>query len=192
MPNQTTTFFGQNGQPVAIGAMSSEALRPASEARSLPPNDANSLTYPRAQRHPHNQMDPSTPASTAGGPRQSIDATSTTGNSPSQFFGGVEQLMREGQDWWLRDQSQLAVGFDNWNISENEMAAWLNSTNGVGSPGTTTGYTSSPVMTGVDMNGMNGVNGNSNGNGINGHAANINAINGYGGALNYNEQDWYQ
>ena len=30
------------------------------------------------------------------------------------LFGGVESLVEESQDWWLRDQSALALGFDNW------------------------------------------------------------------------------
>lgn len=34
--------------------------------------------------------------------------------SPSILFGGVESLVEESQDWWLRDQSALALGFDNW------------------------------------------------------------------------------
>ncbi|EMR86808.1 putative pathway-specific nitrogen regulator protein [Botrytis cinerea BcDW1] len=33
--------------------------------------------------------------------------------SPSTLFGGVEQLV-QSQDWWLRDQASLAVGFENW------------------------------------------------------------------------------
>lgn len=40
----------------------------------------------------------------------------TSGNrqvSPSTLFGGVEQLV-QSQDWWLRDQANLAVGFENW------------------------------------------------------------------------------
>lgn len=39
-----------------------------------------------------------------------------TGNrnvSPCTIFGGVEQLV-QNQDWWLRDQASLAVGFENW------------------------------------------------------------------------------
>lgn len=32
------------------------------------------------------------------------------------MFGGVEALLREGmnEDWWVKDQSQVASGFDNW------------------------------------------------------------------------------
>lgn len=168
----TPNFFDNRGLPLSSA---SEALHRASEARSLPPNDANSMTYARAQRNP------STPASTAD-TRQSIDANTSSGNSPSQLFGGVDQLMREGQDWWLRDQSQIALGFDNWNLSADEIA-WLNSTPAaIGSPGTANGYAASPGANSLDLNA--GVNGNVNG---------INGNYGYGGALNtYNEQDWYQ
>ncbi|KAG9247368.1 fungal-specific transcription factor domain-containing protein [Calycina marina] len=35
--------------------------------------------------------------------------------SPSTLFGGVDALVNS-QDWWLRDQSNLAIGFDNWGI----------------------------------------------------------------------------
>lgn len=39
--------------------------------------------------------------------------------SPSTMFGGVEALV-ESQDWWLRDQASLAVGFENWEGLEME------------------------------------------------------------------------
>ena len=42
--------------------------------------------------------------------------------SPSVLFGGVDSLMEESQDWWLKDQSALAIGFDNWNDMETESA----------------------------------------------------------------------
>lgn len=38
----------------------------------------------------------------------------------SSMFGGVEALLREGQDWWMKDQSQMALGFDNWSYVANE------------------------------------------------------------------------
>jgi hypothetical protein len=175
IPNIPTTFFDKHGNQVVT--MQSEAMRHASEARSLPPND--SIAYPRAQR----QLDPSTPASTA---RRSIDggATSTTGNSPSQFYGGVDQLMRDSQDWWLRDQSQLAMGFENWNFSQEDIASWFQGNGaGVGSPGPgTNGFATSPVANGASVNGN--VNGAVNGT--------LNGTNVFGGALNaYNEHEWY-
>jgi hypothetical protein len=43
-----------------------------------------------------------------------MSETSTTRQvSPSTMFGGVDALV-ESQDWWLRDQASLALGFDNW------------------------------------------------------------------------------
>jgi hypothetical protein len=198
LPTASATNFFDNNQRVPLSSLSGAAMQHrGSEARSLPPNDASSLAYPRAQRD-----NPATPASTTTGPpgtRQSFDANaSSTGNSPSQFFGGVEQLIREGQDWWLRDQNQLAIGFDNWTMpGSEEMGVWLNNTaaqaGAISSPpmGPTSGYATSPM---TDANGaMNGgpVNGTSNVNGMNG-VTGLNA-GGYGTALNsYNEQDWYQ
>lgn len=182
----STTFFDRHGQPLAVGSLSSGAqfLRRTSEARSLPPNDASAFAYPRAQR------DPATPASTIGDPRASLDATGTAansaGNSPSQFFGGVDQLLREGQDWWLRDQSQLAMGFENWNFTPDDVV-WLDGvTNG--------GVVGSPGIPGQAANGLGPISpgagpGPANVAGLNG----VNGSSGFGGALNsYNEQDWYQ
>jgi hypothetical protein len=40
-------------------------------------------------------------------------ATLTRQVSPSLIFGGVDALV-ESQDWWLKDQASLALGFDNW------------------------------------------------------------------------------
>ena len=50
-------------------------------------------TNPRAIRNPRRQPTPS-----------------------SNLFGGVEALLREGQDWWMRDQN-LPSGFGNWRNS---------------------------------------------------------------------------
>lgn len=77
-----------------------------------------------------------TPATTNASPdplqaRRSIDsianATPVSKASPSDMFGGVDQLLRtsdNGQDWWMRDQSQLAMGFDNWTDAE-AAGAWF-------------------------------------------------------------------
>ncbi|KAI9842651.1 MAG: hypothetical protein M1837_007018 [Sclerophora amabilis] len=34
---------------------------------------------------------------------------------PSMLSEGAESFVKESQDWWLKDQSALATGFDNWN-----------------------------------------------------------------------------
>ncbi|ORY02033.1 fungal-specific transcription factor domain-domain-containing protein, partial [Clohesyomyces aquaticus] len=190
----TTTFFDKHGIP--ISSLTSDNLRRTSENRSLPPNDAAQMAFPRVVRHPTDAQNASTPASTTAGNRHSMDSTTnSSGNSPSQLFGGVDALIREGQDWWLRDQSQLAVGFENWDLSAEDIA-WLSSS-GIGSPSVpANGYVGGAVGGGIGVAGVNGaglngavhaVNGNTNG-GVNG----VNGL-GYGGALNsYNEDEWYQ
>jgi hypothetical protein len=46
-------------------------------------------------------------------PAMSRPSVESTG-SPSALFGGVEQLLRDSQDWWVKDQNQLAMGFGQW------------------------------------------------------------------------------
>lgn len=40
-------------------------------------------------------------------------------SSPSKLFGGIQSLVEESQDWWLRDQ---ATFFDNWYGPEQDVA----------------------------------------------------------------------
>jgi hypothetical protein len=44
---------------------------------------------------------------------QSASAMTSSAGSPSMMFGGVDALV-ESQNWWLKDQASLAIGFDNW------------------------------------------------------------------------------
>jgi hypothetical protein len=48
---------------------------------------------------------------------QSTSAMTSSARSPSMMFGGVDALV-ESQNWWLKDQASLAVGFDNWGSIE--------------------------------------------------------------------------
>ena len=57
--------------------------------------------------------------------------------SPSEMFGGVEQLIRESQDWIYRDSQQVATGFENWDDLSMDPLTW---TNGVAPDGTTLGF----------------------------------------------------
>lgn len=43
----------------------------------------------------------------------------TTGTAQSGFpmppsYGGMRNLVRESEDWWLKDQGALALGMNNW------------------------------------------------------------------------------
>jgi len=56
--------------------------------------------------------------------------TKTSAPTPdvSSMFGGVEALLREGQEWWMKDQSHdLVSGFGNWNSTGGsvEGGTWL-------------------------------------------------------------------
>ncbi|RMZ72732.1 Nitrogen assimilation transcription factor nit-4 [Pyrenophora seminiperda CCB06] len=160
-----------------------------------------------------------TPTSTQG--CQSVDAGTPDESSPSQLFGGVDQLLREGQDWIYRDQAQLATDFENWTangIGMEDYANWFATSSPAAAavaafaPSTT----SAPLLA-SDMNG-GPVGGNVNAN-VNVHAsvnaaANANYPNarssasnpvglngfpppsGFGGmglqGLMYDEQSWYQ
>ena len=79
--------------------------------------------------------------------------------SPSVLFGGVDSLIEESQDWWLKDQSSLAVGFDNWNKLESDAAllgdGFSDGTNG------TSGVANAVVNGGINGNGSGSVGGNS-------------------------------
>jgi len=64
----------------------------------------------------------STPQRAMAQPRRpTVPRSLTHGNAPavsSDMFGGVEALLREGQEWWMKDQSHdLASGFGNWHNS---------------------------------------------------------------------------
>lgn len=69
-------------------------------------NSASSMT--RAATTPNNNL-----PRTNSGVTSEASGTITRQVSPSTMFGGVEALV-ESQDWWLRDQASLALGFDNW------------------------------------------------------------------------------
>lgn len=91
-----------------------------SSGNTLPPRSAAELNRPT------NRMRPSTTLTKAqqdawnahqarlqAANNQSITSTSRT-TDPAVLFGGVESLVEESQEWWLRDQSALATGFNNW------------------------------------------------------------------------------
>nr|OQO06856.1 hypothetical protein B0A51_17975 [Rachicladosporium sp. CCFEE 5018] len=148
----------------------------------LPPTDASTL---HALPHPSATT---TPARSTQGNRQASSASTRSGASPSAMFGGIEQLLRDSQDWAYRDQASLATGFGNW--GGEPLGGWLGSQAAVSA--TTTGTT--PGGSGLTSNGMYGTNGS----GTYGHGNNMGAqwTEGPGvqqeGLMTYNEDEWYQ
>jgi hypothetical protein len=86
---------------------------------TIPTSPLSATPYPR---HPYTITNPSsrsTITSSNDFPRTNSGVTSEASSSmtrqvtPNSMFGGVDALV-ESQDWWLRDQASLAIGFDNW------------------------------------------------------------------------------
>ncbi|KAF1939034.1 hypothetical protein EJ02DRAFT_266663 [Clathrospora elynae] len=192
----TPQFFPRMG-PNNSSSVSTDPSARSSSNHSTPPSDANPLAYTRTQHHPATPRGSSipnaapTPASTQG--CRSVDGGQTTaGNSPSQLFGGVDQLLREGQDWIYRDQTQLATDFENWNPqSIDDIASWFASTTSPagGFQGTQNNVTSTEMNGGpVGGNAANGCP-NPNENPI------LNVLGGVNGmgmqGFTYDEQSWY-
>jgi hypothetical protein len=122
----------------------SEDARRSSGGLSLPPQSASDLdrgvnkTRPsylthltQAQRDAwdrHQAVRAGSYTHSAGG---SVN-TSSNANAAT-LFGGVDSLVEESQDWWLKDQSALALGFDNWIDANTDWAGLgLSSTFGTG------------------------------------------------------------
>lgn len=85
----------------------------------LPPQDAYSM---QPQQHPSSTHTPQAPRA------RNWASAANTGRSPSDMFGGVEQLIRDSQDWAYRDQAQMAAGFGNWNQLDIDSTAWAQQT----------------------------------------------------------------
>jgi hypothetical protein len=83
-------------------------------AMTLPPENAMQLATPYLSQQHYTMTDSGT--SSLSQPQNASAMTSSMG-SPSMMFGGVDALV-ESQNWWLKDQASLAVGFDNWGSIE--------------------------------------------------------------------------
>ncbi|KAK6586812.1 hypothetical protein PZA11_000102 [Diplocarpon coronariae] len=78
--------------------------------------------------------------------------------TPSTMFGGVEALV-ESQDWWLRDQASLAVGFENWMGTASDLTggnAAIGGSVGAETHGGTTCHQPAAMGKGITMQMMTG------------------------------------
>jgi hypothetical protein len=117
IPNNLTDTLsmGTSNQPPQ-GA-SSKPLPMVNTPMSFPPDNAIPMASAYSVRH--YSMAPPQVTATPMDPLSGVSSTTATRQtSPSVMFGGVDALM-ESQDWWLRDQASLAVGFENWNGLES-------------------------------------------------------------------------
>jgi len=162
-------------------------LRKPSDTNPPPPSSAAEFTTSWRRRIPSAATSPGQQTVRAGSSNSTT--TTTTGASPSDLFGGVDALIRDSHDWWLRDQNSLALGFGNWGLPQpqpqphtgsangtavaQDDAVWLNGGGGAVQAQGGLGYGAV-----VGVNGMHGPV-NANVNGLNG----INGLNGGGGVV---------
>ena len=122
----TTTSMGSagplsHGLPItsSIAPTTTAAISPIPSPRtnvavSLPPENAMQLATPYLPQQLYTMADSGTNSLSQP---QSASAMKSSAGSPSTTFGGVDALV-ESQNWWLKDQASLAVGFDNWESME--------------------------------------------------------------------------
>jgi len=82
----------------------------------------SSVPYPRHTFTPAAVSASNTPGTelsrNTSGVTSEASGSMTRQVSPNAMFGGVDALV-DSQDWWLRDQASLAIGFDNWGMAVN-------------------------------------------------------------------------
>lgn len=131
---------GASVASASMPATSAEGDHSRTQIRHGPVNGSGSMNIPAeplapaipyAPRHTYSSSTSSIgrpvmaanndPSRQHSGVASETSGTMTRQTSPSTLFGGVEALV-DSQDWWLRDQANLAVGFDNWMSVSNDLA----------------------------------------------------------------------
>jgi len=146
-PSITNALYAnQDGQLMMSSTSGPDMRSMVPSISSIPPHSGVELQQPRL---PPQSSSAATPPPAATWSPYDSNITQA-GASPSGLFGGVDQLLRDSQDWWLRDQSQLAMGFEQWPITESEISSWMAATS------------TNPATAGstfVTNNGLDGING---------------------------------
>jgi hypothetical protein len=114
-----------SGMAPSPSSTMSETRRSLGEM-SLPPQSASDMNRDANKVRPSTYLNRLTQvqqdawnrhqAARAGSNQHSTGSSTNTASNANAaiLFGGVESLVEESQDWWLKDQSALALGFDNW------------------------------------------------------------------------------
>lgn len=126
VPHPSTIVQLQTGLSAPMAPSPSETIdtRRSSGGLSLPPQSAADLsrdahrvrasTYlTKAQQDAWNAHQARIAASSAAASGSSSTAP-TDSQDAAKLFGGIDSLIEETQDWFFKDQNQLAVGFENW------------------------------------------------------------------------------
>ena len=123
------------GLSASIGSSPSTIIdtRRSSGNLSMPPQNATDLSRGANRIRPSTQLsreqqntwnEHQARLSSVGGSSTGGNGKATRSGNAAKLFGGVDSLMEESQDWWLKDQSQLAHGFDNWTAPTQDWFAF--------------------------------------------------------------------
>ena len=187
MPN-TNTYMEPTSMPNANVSATHQGLSTQSSGDNytLLPHDAHSLLaqqYPSASGTPGNNS------------QQSIDSKKAP--SPVDMFGGVDQIIRDGQDWVFADSVMLSHGFENWNAMSSDPSLWPTNANndGTSAIGGSPSNGGAATQTGMSMPttqpstyGMNTNNAMNNGYPMMNWLTDMNS---YNDISTYNEDEWY-
>ena len=100
-------------------------IRAPAGTLSLPPQSAAEIR--RLSRH-HQQLPPPEQSNSWNQDWDSSGFMPQPETSPTALFTGIDVTQEDSQNWWLKDQSALAMGFENWNGTESDSGL---TTNGV-------------------------------------------------------------
>jgi hypothetical protein len=120
-PRRSSGGLSLSPQPISDPNHGASKIRPSTYLTHL--TQAQRDTWDRHQ------------AARAGSNTRSTGSSANTSSNANAavLFGGVDSLVEESQDWWLKDQSALALGFDNWIDANTDWAGLgLGSTFGIG------------------------------------------------------------
>lgn len=111
----TGNAVAQQQQPQYPARPQTQSSAPDMHSRSGSSYNAPAPNVYNMQSQPPPQSQASNSHTSAAPQQRWTRPDGKTGGSPSDMFGGVEQLIRDSQEWAYRDQDQLATGFENWN-----------------------------------------------------------------------------
>jgi len=127
-PKQHNLHQPQIPEPPPLFQQSNPPFPPPQHPRLQQQPQQQPTQLPQHRRQPTQQdiygTMPSRPTDTMPHPRGSNLSNSFAGStaSPSDMFGGVEQLLRDSSDWVFHDQASLASGLGNWGMQSG--GAW--------------------------------------------------------------------
>ncbi|EED23248.1 C6 transcription factor (NirA), putative [Talaromyces stipitatus ATCC 10500] len=112
-PDQLKTLPFENYPPV-----SNQTSPPPSNMTHLHPSHSMAYTQPNGIYQTHQPQDIMTMNNqdiSCNNSNSSNSPVAVSGTPPMPVFNGItDNLIEESQDWWMRDQSALALGLENW------------------------------------------------------------------------------